>query len=264
LPTPLGTAAQRLNFEETKLASLLAQKLTDEHPDVRTSRRNIEQLRKEADAEALRQPVSAATPKPISQAQYAQQKAIEDLKDERESIIKQLAAKDADVQRLRVQSDAYQHKADMAPTRASELVELTRDYSQMTSQYSNLLTKRNESQIAANLEARQIGEQFRLLDPARLPEKPNRPNRPMLNLFGLAAGLATGLALVGLLEFRHSSFTTDTEVVNLLTLPVLAVVPLMQSDEDRARTNRRRVIVGAGLVSTVLGCLAVIVYTFVR
>jgi capsular polysaccharide biosynthesis protein len=126
------------------------------------------------------------------------------------------------------------------------------------------LTKRNESQIAANLEARQIGEQFRLLDPARLPEKPNRPNRPMLNLFGLAAGLATGLALVGLLEFRHSSFTTDTEVVNLLTLPVLAVVPLMQSDEDRARTNRRRVIVGAGLVSTVLGCLAVIVYTFVR
>jgi polysaccharide chain length determinant protein (PEP-CTERM system associated) len=264
VPSTLGTAAQRLNFEETRLAGLLAQKLTEAHPEVRASRRNIEQLRKDVDAEALRQPVSAATPKPVSPAQYAQQKAIEDLKDERESVIKQMADKDADVQRLRAQSAAYQYKADMAPTRASELVELTRDYSQMTGQYASLLNKRNESQIAANLEARQIGEQFRLLDPARLPEKPNRPNRPMMNLFGIMAGFAAGLALVALLEYRHSSFTTDTEVVNLLTLPVLAVVPLMQSDEDHARANRRRVIVGAGLVSTVLGCLAVIVYTFVR
>ena len=259
-----GTAAQRLNFEEVRLAGLLAQKYTEEHPEVRAIRRNIEQLRKDVDAEALRQPVLVTQPKPITPAQYAQQKRIDNLKDERETVIKQIADREADVGRLRAESARYQHQADMAPTRASELVELTRDYSSMTGQYASLLSKRNESQIAANLEARQIGEQFRLLDPARLPEKPNRPNRPMLNLFGIAAGFGVGLALVGLLEYRDSTFASDTEVSNILTLPVLAVVPFMQSDEDREREIRKRALLGVGLGSTVLGCLAVVVYTFVR
>jgi polysaccharide chain length determinant protein (PEP-CTERM system associated) len=264
LPATAGTAAQRLNFEEIRLAGLLAQKYTEEHPEVRAIRRNIEQLRKEVDAEALRQPVLVTPPRPITPAQYAQQKRIDNLKEERETVMKQIADREADVGRLRAESSRYQHQADMAPTRASELVELTRDYSAMTGQYASLLNKRNESQIAANLEARQIGEQFRLLDPARLPEKPNRPNRPMMNLFGIAAGLGVGLALVGLLEFRDSTFTSDTELANILTLPVLAVVPFMQSDEDREREIRKRALLGVGLGSTVLGCLAVVVYTFVR
>jgi hypothetical protein len=67
-----------------------------------------------------------------------------------------------------------------------------------------------------------------------------------------------------LLEFRDSSFKTDDEISKILTLPVLAVVPLMQSDEDLARDRRRRLVMGVGFGSTVLGCLAVLVYTFVR
>jgi protein tyrosine kinase modulator len=264
-PPPASSAAARLNFEETRLAGLLAQKLTEEHPDVRVVRRNIEDLKKEVDAEALRQPLSGKTPaKAVTPAQFAQQRRIEDLKEDLTNVTRQIADRESEVARLRGQSASYQYKADMAPTRASELVELTRDYSALTGQYSGLLTKRNDSQIAANLEARQIGEQFRLLDPARLPEKPTLPNRPMMNFMGMAAGLGLGIALVGLLEYRDSSFKTDTEVTTVLTLPVLAVVPLMQSDEDRDRATRRRLFMGFGLGSTVLGCLAVLVYTFVR
>jgi polysaccharide chain length determinant protein (PEP-CTERM system associated) len=263
-PTPASSAAQRLNFEETRLAALLAQKLTEEHPEVRQLRRSIEDLKKEVDAEALRQPLSKSPTKAITPAQYTQQRRIEDLKEDLANVTRQITDREAEVARLRGESAKYQHKADMAPTRATELVELTRDYAALTGQYSGLLTKRNESQIAANLEARQIGEQFRLLDPARLPEKPTLPNRPMINFMGMAAGLGLGLALIGLLEYRDSSFRTDTEVTTVLTLPVLAVVPLMQSDEDRNRATRRRLFMGVGLGSTVLGCLAVLVYTFVR
>ena len=121
-----------------------------------------------------------------------------------------------------------------------------------------------ESKLAAEVEQRQIGEQFRLLDPARLPEKPFRPNRQVINLGGAALGLALGIVLVTLLEWRDSSFRTDDEVSTLLTLPVLAVVPLMQSDDDRARAKRRRLVMNVGLGSTVIGCLAVLVYTLVR
>ena len=181
-----------------------------------------------------------------------------------ESITRQISDRQAEEIKLRQLSASYQYKADLAPVRASELVEITRDYTALQGQYANLLAKRNESKIAANLEQRQIGEQFRLLDPARLPERPISPNRPMINLMGIAAGLAIGLALVAFLEYRDSSFKTDAEVANLLTLPVLAVVPLMQSDEDRDRTTRRRLITNVGLAGTVLGCFAVLIYTFVR
>ena len=61
----------------------------------------------------------------------------------------------------------------MVPTRESELVELTRDYSTLQETYASLLQKREDSKLAANLERRQIGEQFRILDPASLPQRPH-------------------------------------------------------------------------------------------
>jgi polysaccharide chain length determinant protein (PEP-CTERM system associated) len=265
-PVPgMSRAMQDLAKAEAEQASLMAQKLTDDHPDVRAIRRTIERLRREVDAEALRQPVSANTPaRAMTAAQFIQQKKLDNMRLELQTIDRQIADKQAEEKRLRDLSGTYQYRADMAPARASELVELTRDYATLNGIYSSLLAKKEESKIAANLEARQIGEQFRLLDPARMAEKPFEPNRPMINLMGIAAGIGVGLALIALFEYRDSSFKTDDEVTNLLTLPVLAVVPLMQSDEDRERANKRRLVAGVGFGSTVLGCLAVLVYTFVR
>ena len=83
-------------------------------------------------------------------------------------------------------------------------------------------------------------------------------------MMGLAAGLAVGLLLVGLLEYRDTSFKTDEDIARILTLPVLAVVPLMQSATEERRAFRNRLLIGAGFSMTVLGCLAIVVYTIVR
>jgi hypothetical protein len=141
---------------------------------------------------------------------------------------------------------------------------LTRDYATLQTMYQNLLAKKEESKIAANLERRQIGEQFKLLDPARMPEKPFSPNRKMYNLVGLFGGIMIGVALIGLLEYRDGSFRTDDEITAVLKVPVLAVVPLMRSEPERKKLLRRRIVLGFGLSATVAACLAVVVYTFVR
>ena len=263
----IGTAAQQLMAARQRLAAFYAQKFTDEHPAVRQTKKDIERLEKEVDAEALKQPVSSGgtTAKAaLTPAQYAQQRKLESLRDDLEAVNRRIDAGQREEKRLRALADSYQHRADMAPTRASELVELTRDYATLQGQYTSLLGKKEESKVAANLEARQIGEQFRLVDPAKFPERPIKPNRVMINVMGMGAGLALGVLLVAFLEWRDSSFKTDDDVANVLTLPVLAVVPLMRSNEDRARAARRKLIMGVGLTSTVLGCLAVLVYTFVR
>ena len=54
--------------------------------------------------------------------------------------------------------------------------------------YASLLKKSQEAQQAENLERRQKGEQFKVIDPARIPEKPYRPDIPKILLIGLCSG----------------------------------------------------------------------------
>jgi hypothetical protein len=151
------------------------------------------------------------------------------------------------------------------PTRESELIELTRDYGILQSQYGSLLTKREDAKITANLERRQIGEQFKLLDSARRPERPFSPNRQAINLGGVFGGLAVGVALIALLEYRDASFKTDDDITRVLALPVLAVVPVMQSTVEKRIAFRRGLLFSLGMCAVVTVCLAVVVfYTFLK
>jgi hypothetical protein len=132
-----------------------------------------------------------------------------------------------------------------------------RDYDTLKNAYTSMLGKREDSKIAANLEQRQIGEQFKVLDPARVPERPFSPNRMLINLMAGVAGLALGLAWVGLLEYRDSSLRTDADVVRVLNVPVLAVVPLMRSAREVRKRRRREILMAAaGILALVASATA--------
>ena len=125
-------------------------------------------------------------------------------------------------------------------SRETELIALTRDYSTLQRRYTDLLAKREDAQIAANLERRQIGEQFRIIDQARLPSRPFSPNRPRFIALASFAGLGVGLGLVALLEYRDHTLKTDQDVLVALALPVIALIPTMATETERARQQRRR------------------------
>ncbi len=163
-------------------------------------------------------------------------------------IDRQIALRQRDEKQLAAQIASYQSRVEASTVRESELASLTRDYETIRKTYEALLAKQEESKIAANLERRQIGEQFRTLDQARVPERPISPNRPMINLIGALLGLGLGLGLVALMEYRDNSFRTDDEVVSLLALPVLAVVPVMLSRKERAARRRRNLALGLGAI----------------
>jgi uncharacterized protein involved in exopolysaccharide biosynthesis len=77
-------------------------------------------------------------------------------------------------------------------------------YETLKETYKSLLIKQQQAALAANVERRQFGEQFRVLDAARLPEQPDGPNRVSVTILGTLVGLGLGLALVVL---RRSSNT---------------------------------------------------------
>jgi len=163
--------------------------------------------------------------------------------------------REAEEQRLRGVMTAYEARVEAAPTRESELIELTRDYTTLQQVYTNLLAKREDSKVAANLERRQAGEQFRVLDPAGGPERPFSPNRMSMYTMGAMAGLAIGLGSVALLEYRDTTLRTDDDVVIAVSLPVLAMIP-MNGHHRRATEADARALVGG----RERGCGADVVY----
>jgi len=112
--------------------------------------------------------------------------------------------------------------------------------------------KSEDSTIAANMEDRKIGEQFRLVDEASRPERPyNDRQRRMITASGAVGGLALGLLGVFLLHLRDSSLKRAEDVMRVLSLPVLASIPVMRSDRERRQATRRRTamdIVGTALL----------------
>jgi hypothetical protein len=142
-------------------------------------------------------------------------------------------------------------------------VQLTRDYEILKQNYDSLLGKRQDSRMAANLERRQIGEQFRILDPASLPERPDQELRRLAMVFSPAfAGVLLGLAIATFLEYRDSTFRSHADVEQILNLPVLAVVPSMLVDAERRR-RRFRLIIGDIAVGTAVCSAAVAAFVWV-
>ena len=261
-PTAMkGSAAQRLAFAQANLDAAIARGVKPTHIDYIRWQRLVAQYKKEADAEALRTPLggTAAAVAGLS----PRQKALAGYREELEALKTNIAAKEDQEKKIRAKISEYQARVDRAPLRSAELTELQREYDTIKSIHEGLVAKRESAAMSVNLQRRQIGEQFVLLDAAQIPQKPISPNRLTINIFGLVGGLALGLLLVILLEYRDSTFKTDSELGGVLSLPVLAVVPLMLSDVERRTMFRRRLILNLGLGSTVAVCLAVITYSFV-
>jgi polysaccharide chain length determinant protein (PEP-CTERM system associated) len=132
---------------------------------------------------------------------------------------------------LREQIFAYQRRVEETPKREQELSLLTRDYELMKSNYQSLLDKKIQAQMAENLERDQQGEQFKILDPARIPEKPIRPDRNKILIAGLVIGLALGGGLTWFRESLDQSFHTVAQVEGYLGVPVLVAIPNLKEDK---------------------------------
>jgi polysaccharide chain length determinant protein (PEP-CTERM system associated) len=234
------STAQQLQAAQTRLQNLLLHAKL-EHPDVRLMQRTVRDLEARLEAEGSRPkaPSGAATGRATTPAERLRQQKLRDLQLQLEDIDRQLEEKEAQERQIRAIVRDYQAKLDAAPKRESELIELTRDYATVQATYQNLLVKREEATLAANLERRNIGEQFKVLDPARIPERPFSPNRLLINVGGAGGGLALAIFFIAFLEYRDSSFKREDDVVRSLGVRVLAVVPLMAAKAERPSLQKR-------------------------
>jgi hypothetical protein len=77
---------------------------------------------------------------------------------------------------------------------------------------------------------------------------------------GAAAGLVFGLLVIGLLEYRDSSFKREEEVLKVLSLPVLALIPVMSSGRELQAAGRRALAIDVAGTTILLAAGVVVLF----
>lgn len=162
-----------------------------------------------------------------------------------------------EIKELETQIGQYEARLNFTPVREQELAAVTRDYQQSRANYDSLLAKKQQSEMATDLEKRQQGDQFRVLDPPSLPLKPYFPNRFKMSLVGIAAGLGLAFGLVILLEFSDVRIYGEDDLRALTSAPVLVGIPTISTPAE-ARKQTRRHWLEAVAASLVLACIPLV------
>jgi protein tyrosine kinase modulator len=134
----------------------------------------------------------------------------------------------ANILQIKRTMQVYQKRVEDTPKREQELQSIKRDYNNIKLSYNSLLARRLEAELAVNMEKKQKGEQFRILDYARLPEKPISPDVRMLFMLSLAIGFGLGGGAAFLLEFLNPTLRREEQIETEIGLPILASIPPLE------------------------------------
>jgi polysaccharide chain length determinant protein (PEP-CTERM system associated) len=236
------TLEQQLAALQTQLATLQS-RYTDDYPDVIKIKNDISALKRQLATSDPHKPNADAskTKNTLEPSQIAQ------LRAQVHNLDQVIAEKAREQEQIKQQIKLYQERVQSSPAVEQQFKELTRGYQTALDSYNELQKKRDESAMSAELERKQQGEQFRVLDPANLPDKPSFPNRLLFAAGGLGGGLALGLGIAFLLEMKDSSLTTERDVEFALRLPVLAMIPEIQATPaESVKRKEEPVLAGVG------------------
>jgi len=210
-PQAKGSPEARID-DLKKLLADLQSRYTDKHPDIVSTKKRIADLEKNKETMSVKSdPRYRELQGALSAANY-QSKRLQDEGD-----------------KLRAQISQYRGRVENTTQREQEMAAMLQEYNNTRLQYDTLIKKSEEAQQAENLERRQKGEQFRVIDPARIPEKPVQPDIPKVLLIGLFAGLGCGLGGIFVREQLDRSFRDPEDAEVTLGLKVLANIPKIGS-----------------------------------
>jgi polysaccharide chain length determinant protein (PEP-CTERM system associated) len=229
-PQAQQTELQQLLTQEADLTS----RYTDDYPDVVSVRRKIAELRQKiADTPAPTSPAPVSTASKPTDSVSVQQFRLQ-----LRAMDQEIAQKKRDQSAIQAQLHVYQERVASSPEIEEEYKSITRDNQTAQGFYDDLLNKMNQSKMATDLERRQQGEQFRVMDEPNLPESPAFPKRPVFVGGGLAGGLALGLLIVALLEYLDTAVRSERDIWAFTKLPTLGVIGF-SGEQEQVMTKRR-------------------------
>ncbi len=270
LMQPQASATVTEPSGETLSLAQLKQKLvdlqtayTERHPDVIRLKNKIADLEARINAGQIAAAQSTAAPPAGNQTDPYAASLYNDQIRQRTELRLEIKNLKRDVAKISQQIREYQLRVENTPKREEELLSLQRDYKNIQESYNSLLNRQLEAQIAVNMEKKQKGEQFQIIDRARVPQKPVSPDMTKLFLITLAAGLGLGGGLIFLVDYFDTSFKRSEDVERDLGIAVLATVPRIYQPRDLRRKKLRTLATVFSLLVTACLVAGFAVLTFV-
>lgn len=241
-PDDISTLAQLKN----QLAKLKTS-YTDQHPDVIKLKNRIADLEKNYKNDSLGSSDILSTELPENKSKKFLPKSLRDKNMRLAEITAAIENLEEDVIKINQEIKEYQKRVERTPKREEELMSLKRDYENINQSYSSLLNRKLEAEIAVNMEKKKKGERFRILDLARLPEKPTSPNLKLLFLLASFAGLGIGGGLVYVLDYFDTSVKDIEEFQSNIGVAVMATIPKVYHPRDIRLKRLNQMLTGLSI-----------------
>jgi polysaccharide chain length determinant protein (PEP-CTERM system associated) len=219
----------------------LVAKYTSKHPDVERAKAELDRLRRDippqdlveaeqASAVRTRESGALMVANPVHQSLTAQLREVRTEIDIREKERKWI---DAEIAR-------YNQRVQTTPRTEQEIAAVVRNNADLMKQHEDLKGKLSQAKLSESLESRQKGSQFVIVDPANYPLLPTKPNRSAIALVGLGIGLGLGALAALAVDLLNPKVWIQTDIENLLGVPVLVEIPEIVSAGDAAENIRRK------------------------
>lgn len=242
------TEADRLRQEKHRLETQLwnlRREYTDTYPDVVLVKSQLDKIKARMAAEGISNEASDSSD-PVTRARL-------------KVIATELERHKADQAQLQSQIGAYQSKVDSVPVLETQLTELTRNYETSRQNYQSLLDKTLSAGMSQDLERRQQGERYVILDPAHTPERPIRPNRHLLVALDFALSVALSLCAIIAMSVLLGRIETKEQLRTMLPakVAIIGTIPQVLSANDQ---RRRRILILPAVVLSAAACIAVAIF----
>ena len=230
----------------------LRQELREKHPDVIAKQKEVDQVKQEMDKmiddwkEKTKAKQDRLTKMPNLTVGAAENE-IRNIDSEIRRQQKALADNEKSI-------GSIVERINNVPGVEVQLGELEREYQTRKTALDGLLAQQQKIALTAEATSQQQGEGIEVIDAANLPSKPVAPKRLMMCGMGLVAGLGLGFLLVGIFEGpRLLTIQNSEDAAHYTGLPVLLAVPeLLTPQEVRAIPRRRKLLLIAGVVATIV------------
>lgn len=227
---------ERIKLLQGQLDALLI-RYTDDHPDVKETRRLLESLQ-QMRRDELEQLRSVAASSPTSSAMMSQNQVYQELR-------LNVARLENEAESLRVRVKNYQDKLDtlerqrnVMPDIEARFAGLNRDYEVTKGQYEELLSRKEAVQLTQKRDETSSDVQFKTIEPPRVPIKPSGPPRVLLYTAVLAVGFALGVFLAFARSQLQPVVTSALQLKTISDFPVYGLVSHINKDVLIAQGRR--------------------------
>ncbi len=221
---------------QNRLRQLLL-RYTESYPEVLKVRAEIEAIK-----QLQEEPLSADSPELADSQISAVNPVYQDLKQQMIEVESRIHAIDSRTNDIIALIKEKKEELKNIPESKKKLRDLEKERDSFYGVYQKLLERLGQSEVSKQMEIEDKASTFRIIEPAIMPTIPVSPDRVLIILAGIALGLGAGIGVIFVLDHLDNSVKT-LDILKSFGYPILAVIPLMEIDDEVARVRKKDILV---------------------